>query len=104
MLPVNGDIIRPPLAVERQEIEQYLERNGIAYCTDETNKSDDYTRNRIRNHILPYLEEEVNARAVSHINDAMERLREVQEFIEEQADQLWKQCVVPWNPDILLKV
>lgn len=81
MLPVNGTIIRPLLAAERQEIEQYLKENGIAYCTDETNKSDDYTRNRIRNHMIPLLEDGVNKRAVAHISDTMERLREVQEFL-----------------------
>ena len=66
--PVNGNVIRPLLAVERGEVEKYLEEEGIVFCVDETNKSDAYMRNRIRNHILPYFEEQVNKRIVTHIN------------------------------------
>ena len=76
--PVNGNVIRPLLAVERGEVEKYLEEEGIAFCVDETNKSDAYMRNRIRNHILPYFEEQVNKRTVTHINETMERLREIE--------------------------
>lgn len=90
--PVNGNVIRPLLAVERGEVEKYLEEEGIAFCVDETNKSDAYMRNRIRNHILPYFEEQVNKRTVTHINETMERLREIEGFLEEQTEISWRQC------------
>ena len=57
--PVRDHIIRPILCLERKEIEQYLEERKIAYCKDATNEEDDYTRNRIRHHILPYAEQEI---------------------------------------------
>ena len=59
---------RQLLAVERGEVEKYLEEEGIVFCVDETNKSDAYMRNRIRNHILPYFEEQVNKRIVTHLS------------------------------------
>lgn len=90
--PVNGNVIRPLLAVERGEVEKYLEEEGIVFCVDETNKSDAYMRNRIRNHILPYFEEQVNKRIVTHINETMERLREIEGFLEEQTEISWRQC------------
>ena len=55
-------------------------------------KSDAYMRNRIRNHILPYFEEQVNKRTVTHINETMERLREIEGFLEEQTEISWRQC------------
>ncbi|MBQ8559632.1 MAG: tRNA lysidine(34) synthetase TilS [Tyzzerella sp.] len=91
--PVAGNIIRPLLCVERSEIEQYLQDRKISYCIDQTNATDDYTRNRIRNNVIPYLESEVNAQAVSHIDSAMEQLRELQVYIEEQVNQYFGACV-----------
>lgn len=91
--PVQGNVIRPLLCVERKEIEAYLAQKGIAYCIDRTNASDDYTRNRIRNHILPYMEEEINAKTVLHMDETMAYLREVQKFLEEQSAFYWETAV-----------
>ncbi|MBQ8804488.1 MAG: tRNA lysidine(34) synthetase TilS [Tyzzerella sp.] len=91
--PVQGDIIRPLLCVERNEIEAYLDKQGIRYCVDKTNASDEYTRNRVRNHILPYLEKEVNAKTVSHIDETMAYIRQVQAFLEEQVELYLKASV-----------
>ena len=82
--PVNGVYIRPLLCVSRREIEEYLRKRGITYCMDGSNFDDTYTRNRIRNHVLPYFREHINARTVEHINGAMEQLRQIQEYLEEQ--------------------
>lgn len=84
MCPVNDSFIRPLLCVSRKEIEEYLDQNHIHYCTDETNFSDHYTRNRVRNHMIPYMEEHINAKAVEHISDSMEMLRETQQFLQEE--------------------
>ena len=59
--PRNGRVVRPLLAVSRQEILTYLERVGQSYVTDSTNASCDYTRNKIRHRLLPVMEE-VNPR------------------------------------------
>ena len=48
-------------------IVNYLKERGISYITDSSNLSDDYTRNRIRNHILPAMEQKINAKAVEHM-------------------------------------
>lgn len=80
--PVNGVVIRPLLCVKRAEVEQYLSDKEISYCTDSTNATDDYTRNRVRNHVIPFLEQEVNREAVSHINQLMEQAREVEAYLE----------------------
>ena len=51
-------ILRPLISKKKQEIYAYLKANEIPYIEDESNKSDDYERNRIRHHILPLLERE----------------------------------------------
>ncbi len=53
--PVNGNIIRPLLCVSRAQIEQWLSEIGQPYVTDSTNLETDYTRNKIRNQLLPLM-------------------------------------------------
>ncbi len=52
---IRGNIVRPLLDCTRAEVEDYLGTLGQPYCTDSTNLTDAYTRNRIRHHILPRL-------------------------------------------------
>ena len=67
MQPVRGRIIRPLLAVSRSEILEWLSAQGLSYCEDSTNRSDCYTRNRIRQQLIPMLREQVNPGAVDSI-------------------------------------
>ncbi len=83
--PVRDDIIRPLLCLERQEIEQYIEKYGLSYCTDVTNANNHYTRNIIRNKVLPMIEAEVQERAVSHIADTAELMQDAEQYIYAQA-------------------
>ena len=64
--PVKDGIVRPLLSCDRAEIEDYLRRHGISFCTDATNDEDDYTRNKIRHRIIPVMRE-INDQAVEHI-------------------------------------
>lgn len=72
--PADGPWIHPLLCVDRKEIESYLEKRGISYCTDETNLDIRYTRNRIRQKILPYLEQYINRESVQHMARTMEEM------------------------------
>ncbi len=91
--PVRGRIIRPLLCVTRGEIEAYLNENKQSYQTDATNLSEEYTRNRIRRQVVPYLEECINPNAVEHMAMAAESLREVTDFIEETSKVVYKETV-----------
>lgn len=80
--PVEGKYIRPLLCLQRREIETFLKQNDVKYCTDETNLEDHYTRNRLRNHVIPYLEREINPQTVAHMSETMEQMRAVWQFVE----------------------
>ena len=64
---VREDIIRPLLCVTRQEIEEYLAGEGISFCHDVTNDENIHTRNKVRNELIPYMTENINAEAVKHL-------------------------------------
>lgn len=53
-------LIRPLLGVTRKEIEQYIEVNKLHPNIDQSNEGTDYTRNKIRNELIPYLEKNYN--------------------------------------------
>ena len=55
--PINGYIVRPLLCVSRKDIVCYLQSIGQEYVTDSTNLEDEYTRNKIRLHLLPLMQE-----------------------------------------------
>ena len=60
-LSPNRDIyVRPMLDCTRQEILQYLEQNQISYVQDESNEQLNFTRNRIRIELIPYIEKHLN--------------------------------------------
>lgn len=91
--PINEEIIRPLLCVDRSEIESWLSQQGIAYCMDATNEQDDYARNRIRHHILPYAQEYINKDAVVHMNRAADQFLSAEEYIRSQVSTAMERCV-----------
>ena len=88
----SGVLIRPLIKTSRAEIEGIVTYLGESFITDSTNNSLIYTRNRIRKRVIPELEE-VNERAVSHINDACERLEKIEGYIIKEAANTYKSYV-----------
>ena len=54
--PVRENIIRPLIKISKKEIISLLDEFSIPYVTDSTNESTDYSRNYVRNEILPLLQ------------------------------------------------
>ena len=53
----NGYVVRPLLDASRADIEAYLKGRGLGWVDDSTNAECDYARNRVRNRLLPLVEE-----------------------------------------------
>ena len=91
--PVRDNIIRPLLSVTRAEVEEVLKDFNQPYVTDATNLCNDYTRNCLRNVVIPYMTEKVNAHTVENIADAAEELQKNFDFIEAEADKAYEKHV-----------
>lgn len=76
----NGDILRPLLCVDRQDILEYLAEKGQDYVTDSTNLVDDVVRNKIRLNIIPMLKE-INPAASKNIAQAAHYLEEANKML-----------------------
>ena len=91
--PKRDFVIRPLLCLSRKEIEGYLQEKGIAYCHDITNDGDEYTRNKIRHHILPYAEQEIVQGSIANMVRTADILEETENYIEEQMQKVKETCV-----------
>ena len=60
-------------------------KKKISHIQDSTNLSDEYTRNRIRHHILPILEQQVNGKAASHMAETAARNSQAEEYLTQQS-------------------
>ena len=86
----RGNIIRPLLSCDREEIEAYLAEQGLTYCTDSTNEETEYTRNKIRHGIVKTAVEEINAGAVRHMADAAAEYGELDGYLQAEAERVCK--------------
>jgi tRNA(Ile)-lysidine synthase len=93
----NGKVVRPLLCCSRKEIERYLFENGLNYVEDSTNKLNDYQRNKIRNQVIPLLEE-INPSVRQTLYDTFERFADAYDIYSEKIDFLKKEIVL-YEPD-----
>lgn len=98
---VRDNVIRPLLCITRHEVEQLIQEFGESYVTDATNLSNDYTRNCIRNVLIPYIENNVNSNAVKNFANAADELQKNYDFIEEEADKAYEKYVSENNKDCI---
>lgn len=94
-------VVRPLLTVTRAEIERYLQKEKQAYCVDSTNTDTSYSRNKIRCDIFPMLEE-VNARAVAHMNQSAMLLRELGDYLDGQVELIAAKALIEREAGLLV--
>ena len=87
-------IIRPLLEIGKTEIESFLQEKGISWRIDSTNTGEDYTRNRIRNRVLPYAEKEICSGAGAHLAKEAQLLAETADFVRSCTRQALERCRV----------
>ena len=74
--------------MSREEIREYLRKKSISWVEDGSNQDLSYTRNRIRQILIPQMEQ-INSQAVSHIGITAGNMGKIEEYLEEQADKLY---------------
>lgn len=101
--PLQDRVIHPLLFAEKEEILAELAERGEDYRTDSSNLTDHYTRNSIRNRLLPLLEERVNARSIGHIADAAEDIAEADLLMRDMAEVIAGRCIICRETEVLVK-
>jgi len=89
--------IRPFLEVSRKEVRDYLERSGLSCREDSSNRDPAFVRNRIRNELIPFIEERFSPAAVPSIARLADLSRVQDEYIEEKVSEACGECRLVWN-------
>lgn len=96
----DGKFIRPIIECNRKEIEQYAEENHLEPKYDKTNMENIYTRNKIRNLLIPYIEKEFNPNIVESINRLSTIAMKEDEYFHKLVETLFeKLCINADNCD-----
>lgn len=86
--------IRPIITLDREEIEAYCEEAKLYPKIDKTNAENIYTRNKIRNVVIPYIKQEFNPNIVDTIDRLSKLVTEEEAYMEQQTKKVYEVIVL----------
>ena len=89
----RGNIIRPLLSADREEIEHYCKAAGLQPRTDSSNLTQEYTRNKVRLGLFPYINENFGANIINSLCRLAENTAADQRFMEKCAGGAYRQAL-----------
>lgn len=85
----RGNIIRPLRECSRAEIEDYCLEKNLKPRIDKTNFENTYTRNKVRNMLIPYIQEHFNPNIISSLNRLSDIGWQEDAYIENTVKQIY---------------
>jgi tRNA(Ile)-lysidine synthase len=89
---VRDKFIRPLLGSTKSEILEYARENNIEFIEDRTNMESDFSRNKIRNILIPAIEKELGRKIIEPVNRFSQICSESADYIGMQASKTLKKC------------
>lgn len=90
----DNKYIRPLIECERQEIEQYCEQNRLNPRIDKTNFENEYTRNKIRNIVIPYIKKEFNPNILQTLSRLSDVATEESDYVDKQTRKIYQKILL----------
>lgn len=95
--PKRGKYIRPLIECERYEIENYCKEKNLNPRIDKTNFDNTYTRNKIRNIVIPYIKQEFNPNIINTLSRLSELVVEEDDYIENKVKEVYETLLIKEN-------
>ena len=95
--PKRGKYIRPLIECERFEIENYCKEKNLNPRIDKTNFDNTYTRNKIRNIVIPYIKQEFNPNIINTLSRLSELVVEEEDYIENKVKEVYETLLIKEN-------
>lgn len=90
----NEKLIRPLIECKRSEIEKYCKDENLNPRIDKTNFENIYTRNKVRNMLIPYIENNFNPNIIEAINRLSDLSKQENNFLEKLTKEAYKKILV----------
>ena len=92
--PERGKYIRPIIECERNEIEEYCTQKNLQPRIDKTNFENEYTRNKVRNLLIPYIQKEFNPNLIKTIDRLSNLVAEEEKYMDKQVEKAYKEMLI----------
>lgn len=93
----DDKFIRPIIECNRNEIEEYCKEQDLDPRYDKSNQENIYTRNKIRNLLIPYIQKEFNPNILEGINRLSSIATEEEQFINKVVEKEYKKLLISEN-------
>ena len=90
----DGKIIRPLLGFSRKDIENYVDQNKLSFVQDDTNFENIYTRNKLRNMLIPLIEDEFNPNFKESLVNLSENATMAMKIIDDYTNNIVDKVVI----------
>ena len=90
----DNKYIRPIIECERKEIEEYCSQKKLNPKIDKSNFENDYTRNKIRNLIIPEIKKECNPNIIHALNKLSVLAKQENEFITNYVNEIMRKDLI----------
>ena len=99
----RGHVIRPLLGCARIELELFLKKRNLSYCTDSSNNEKKYLRNKIRHDLIPFLKT-FNSDVSGNLLGLAEIVREEDDWMSGKTRELYSQLVTTPNEGLCFNI
>lgn len=98
----DGKYIRPLIRCSRNAIEEYCKQNNLQPKFDKSNLENIYTRNKIRNLLIPYIQKEFNPNIIDTINRLSDIAISEEQFINKIVENEYKKSLINANKNEII--
>lgn len=85
----DNKYIRPLIECNRTEIEEFCQEKNLCPRIDQTNFDNTYTRNKIRNVVIPYLQQEFNPNILTTMDRLAQIVTEEEQYMDSQVQKIY---------------
>ena len=93
ILPKSGNLVRPLLFLNRDEIQSFIAENDYAYVEDSSNASTKYARNKLRHEVIPKLKQ-LNPGLEKTFENNLRYFRDMEALLDVKVQELKKEFFI----------